>query len=237
MSRTLLLLSPLHRSALALCALAAIFSTTAFPESAPASTDLTGVYQSIPLDAVLAGGLKNSGSPGAISLTPSARDQMKSVDPKSDPGRLCLPIGPFRMMASDRVKIELAPGPGYWVMLFEDISRGHMRIIYMMRDHPAKAEPAWLGDSVGRWEGNTFVIDTVGFSDRVWLNEAGAQHSEGLHLVERIHPIMGGKYLEYRVTAEDPKALAKAYTYTRYFEKLNSEIMEDFCQAYLPDSK
>lgn len=225
------------RNALVVCAFAALCSSLAFSESAPATPDLTGVYQSIPADAVLAGGLKNSGSPAAITLTPSARDQMKAIDPKSDPGRLCLPVGPFRMMASDRVKIELAPGPGYWVMMFEDISHGHMRIIYTKRDHPAKFEPAWLGDSVGRWDGGTLVIDTTGFSDRVWLNEAGAQHSESLHLTERIRPILNGKYLEYKVMAEDPKALAKPYTYTRYFEKLGSEIEEDFCEAQLPDSK
>ena len=234
MSRMLNLQSPLRRNALALCAVA-LGSALAFAESAPASPDLTGVYQSISADTVLTGGLKNSGSPAAVPLTSSARDQMKSVDPKTDPGRLCLPIGPFRMMASDRVKIELAPGPGYWVMLFEDISHGHMRVIYMKRDHPAKFEPAWVGDSVGRWDGSTLAIDSTGFSDRVWLNEAGAQHSESLHLIERIRPILGGKYLEYKVTAEDPKALTKPYTYTRYFEKLNSEIMEDFCEAQLPD--
>jgi hypothetical protein len=222
--------SPL-RNALVVGTFAVLCSSPAFPESAPASPDLTGVYQSISADTVLAGGLKNSGSPSAIPLTPAARDQMKSIDPKTDPGRLCLPVGPFRMMASDRVKIELAPGPGYWVMMFEDISHGHMRIIYTKRDHPAHFEPAWLGDSVGRWEGTTLVIDTVGFSDRVWLNEVGAQHSDSLHLIERVRPVLGGKVLEYKVTAEDPKALAKPYTYTRYFEKLGTEIMEDFCQA------
>jgi hypothetical protein len=222
--------SPL-RGAFAVCAVSAIFSAAAFSETAPASPDLTGVYQSISADTVLTGGLKNSGSPSAVPLTPAARDQLKSIDPKTDPGRICLPIGPFRMMASDRVKIELAPGPGYWVMMFEDISRGHMRVIYTMRDHPAKFEPAWLGDSIGRWDGSTLVVDSTGFSDRVWLNEAGAQHSEGLHLTERIRPILKGKYLEYKVTAQDPKALTKPYTYTRYFEKLGSEIMEDFCEA------
>ena len=231
MSRTPDLHSPLRRNALAFCALTALCSVTAFSESSPASPDLSGVYQSVSADTVLTGGLKNSGSPRAVLLTPAARDQMKSIDPKTDPGRICLPIGPFRMMASDRVKIELAPGPGYWVMLFEDISRGHMRVIYMKRDHPAKFEPAWLGDSIGRWDGSTLVIDTIGFSDRVWLNEAGAQHSESLHLTERIRPILGGNFLEYKVTAEDPEALTKSYTYTRYFEKLRSEIMEDFCEA------
>ena len=60
--------------------------------------------------------------------------------------------------------------------------------------------------------------------------DAGAQHSEALHLLEEIRPILNGKYLEYRVTAEDAMALAKPYTYTRYFEKVKAEIKEDVCE-------
>ena len=98
------------------------------------------------------------------------------------------------------------------------------------RAHPAKPNLNWLGDSVGRWEGATLVVDTVGFNDLTWLNDAGAQHSEALHLVERIRPILGGKYLEYRVTADDAKALATPYTYVRYYEKLSTEILQDICE-------
>ena len=89
-----------------------------------------------------------------------------------------------------------------------------------------------MGDSVGRWEGGTLVVDTVGFNDRTWLNDAGAQHSDALHLVERIRPLLDGKYLEYKVTAEDPKTLAKPYTYTRYYEKLKTEIQDDVCERH-----
>jgi hypothetical protein len=61
------------------------------------------------------------------------------------------------------------------------------------------------------------------------LNDAGAQHSDALQLVERFRPVLSGKYLEYKMTAEDPKALAKPYTYTWYYEKLKTEIMQDSC--------
>ena len=74
------------------------------------------------------------------------------------------------------------------------------------------------------------MIDTVGFNDRTWLNEKGAQHSDALHLVERIRPVMGGKFLEYKVTAEDPKVLEKPYTYIRIYQKLETEIQDDFCE-------
>ena len=68
------------------------------------------------------------------------------------------------------------------------------------------------------------------FHDQTWLNEEGAQHSAALHLIERIRPILRGAYLEHRMTAEDPKVLTKPYSYTRYYKKLDSEIMDDPCQ-------
>ena len=192
--------------------------------------DLQGVYQSIPDSTTLPGGLKNAGSPAAIELLPEAARQAKSIDLREDPSKMCQPVGPFRMMAAKQTKIELVPVSSMIVMLFEDLSHGMMRTIYLKRGHKPKTEPTWLGDSVGRWEGNTLIVDTIGFNDQTWLNDGGAPHSEALHLVERIRPVLAGQYLEYKVTAEDAKTLAKPYSYTRYYKKLDSEIMDDPCE-------
>ena len=192
--------------------------------------NLQGVYQSIPAQTTLPGGLKNAGSPAAIELLPAAARQAESTDLKSDPWKMCQPVGPFRMMAVDRAKIELVQVSGMVVMLFEDLSHGMLRSIYLRRGHPAKLEANWLGDSVGRWEGDTLVVDTTGFNDQTWLNEKGAQHSPELHLVERIRLMPGGEYLEYKMSANDPKTLAKPYSYTRYYKRLDSEIMDDPCE-------
>jgi hypothetical protein len=202
----------------------------AFAQAPQASPDLAGVYQIIASGTALPSGLKNAGSPEDIALLPAAAQQMKSANPKQDPARACAPVGPFRMMAWEGNKIELIPAHGMIVMLFEDLSHGVMRTIYLNRGHAEKFEANWMGDSVGRWEGSTLVVDTVGFNDKTWLNGAGAQHSDALHLVERIRPVLEGKYLEYKVTAEDPKILAKPYTYTRYYERRKAEIQENLCQ-------
>lgn len=195
-----------------------------------AQPDLQGVYQSIPDQMTLPGGLKNAGSPAAISLLPEAAQQAKSIDLKKDPWKTCQPVGPFRMMAKEQTKIELVQVSGMIVMLFEDLSHGMSRTIYLKRGHPAKLELNWLGDSTGKWEGETLVVDTAGFNDQTWLNEEGAQHSEALHLVERIRPVLGAQYLEYKMTAEDPKTLTRPYSYTRYYKKLDTEVMDDPCQ-------
>jgi len=200
------------------------------PLSRAQSPDLEGVYQSIPDGMTLPGGRKNAGSPAAIQLLPAAAEQAKAIDLKQDPWKMCQPVGPFRMMAKEQTKIELVPVSAKIVMLFEDLSHGMQRTIYLKRGHPAKLEPNWLGDSVGRWEGDTLVVDTIGFNDQTWLNEEGAQHSDALHLVERIRPVLGGQYLEYKIAAEDPKTLAKPYSYTRYYKKVDGEVMDDPCQ-------
>ena len=206
-------------------ALAALFANA---QTAP--PDLAGVYQVIERSVTLPGGLKNAGSPAELPLLAEAVAQMKSVDLKQDPAKMCVPVGPFRMMAREQNKIELVAVKGKIVMLFEDLSRGVMRTIYLNRGHPEKHELTWMGDSVGRWDGTTLVVDTVGFNDRTWFNDAGAQHSDALHLVERIRPVLDGKYLEYKVTAEDSKTLAKPYSYTRYYKKLKAEIQDDVCE-------
>jgi hypothetical protein len=199
-----------------------------------AQPDLQGVYQAIASGVTLPGGLKNAGSPDAIQLaTAVALESPAKESTSKDPWKMCQPVGPFRMMAVEGVKIELAPAGSKIVMLFEDLSHGMMRTIYMQRGHPEKLEPTWLGDSIGRWEGNVLLVDTVGFNGETWLNSRGAQHSAALHLVERIRPVLGG-YLEYKMTADDPKALAKPYTYTRYFQKLTSEIVDDVCRDESP---
>jgi len=194
-----------------------------------AQPDVHGVYQSIGEGTTLPGGLKNTGSPAVIELLPGAAPKPGSIDLKKDPWKMCQPVGPFRMMAAERTKIELAQVNTMIVMLFEDLSHGMMRTIYLKRGHPAKLDPTWLGDSVGHWEGETLVVDTIGFNDQTWLNDAGAQHSDALHLVERIRPVLGGQYLEYKMTAEDPKTLAKPSSYTRYYKKLDTEVMDDIC--------
>jgi hypothetical protein len=210
-------------------------ASSALAQTAPhgAAPVLAGIYQSISDTQALPGGLKNAGGPMKVVLQPSAVEEQKKVDLKEDAAKLCLPVGPFRMMARDRVKIELVPAPNLLVMIYEDVSHGHMRNIHFNRTHPAKLAPSWLGDSIGRWEAGTLVVDTVGFNDRTWLNEAGAPHSDALHLVERIRPLRAGTILEYKVTAEDPKSLKAPYTYVRYYRKTLEERAEDFCEAEL----
>ena len=209
-----------------------IAAPAAFAQAPKSSTpDLTGIYELVPNNVTLPGGLKNAGSPQEISLLPAAAAKAKATDLSLDTAKDCQIIGPFRMMAWEGNKIDLLPSPntGRIFILFENYFLGLFREIILDRQHDPKRPASWNGDSIGRWEGDTLVVDTTNFNEFTWLNSAGAAHSEVLHLIERYRPVSGGQFLEVKVTAEDPKLLTKPYTYTRYYRKVDAEISQYVC--------
>jgi len=84
------------------------------------------------------------------------------------------------------------------------------RVITMGEAEPPPVD-SWMGQSVGRWEGDTLVVDVTGFNDQTWFDRAGNFHSEALHLVERFTPVHAD-LLDYRVTIEDPKVFTRPWT-------------------------
>jgi len=77
--------------------------------------------------------------------------------------------------------------------------------------HPRGPINWWLGDSRGRWEGDTLVVDVVHFTDQTWFDRAGNFHSEALHLIER-YTLIGPDHMNYEVTVEDPKVFTRPWT-------------------------
>lgn len=186
---------------------------------------LAGNYRTVPDDVVLPGGLRNQGSPEAVrGLKPSDELSYREL---VDPKRVCQPIGPFRMMAEPDLLMEFIPDRKELVLLFQDAAHGFWRTIHMDRPHRTDFTPSFQGDSVGRWADGTLTVRTQGFSEYVWLNANGWRHGGELKLTEQIKPILDGEYLEYRVTAEDPKADLKPYAYVRYLKRTSTELVED----------
>jgi hypothetical protein len=201
------------------------------PADAARLKSLAGVYEPVAGGTTIPGGLKSTGTLSDITLLPAAQQTAKSRDLAFDPAKHCMVVGPFRMMARDDNRFEVLTTGNRVTLMFERVALGNKREIYLGRtDHSAKGDPTYLGDSIGRFEGDTLVVDTTRFNEATWLNDLGAGHSDTLHLVERFRPVAGGRFLEYQVTADDAKALAKPYTYTRYYQRSNTELQEDFCE-------
>jgi hypothetical protein len=100
--------------------------------------------------------------------------------------------------------------------------------------HPRGPIDWWMGDSRGRWEGDTLVVDVVHFTDQTWFDRAGNFHSEALHLIER-YTLIGPDHINYEVTVEDPKVFTRPWTmrmilYRR--KEPNAQLLEYECYAF-----
>jgi hypothetical protein len=115
------------------------------------------------------------------------------------------------------------------IFLFEYDSLRH-QVFTDGRAHDTSLGPLWMGDSIGHWEGDTLVADTVNFNDKTWLDRMGHPHSDQLHVVERIRRV-DHDHLVDEITVEDPKAYTKTWTARLpYVLKPKWTIAEAFCE-------
>jgi hypothetical protein len=114
-------------------------------------------------------------------------------------------------------------------MVFGELNTAGVRRIYLNRQHPRNLLPTWNGDSIGHWDGDTLVVDTIGFNDKSWLMSGMEPHTEEAHLIERYRRVSNGSMIEVQAVVEDRHALTSAYTYTRYYKKIDGEMPENVC--------
>jgi hypothetical protein len=139
----------------------------------------------------------------------------------------CLPYGPAAT-TTPYAHIKLVQTPTLILMLLEDLT---YRQIHMDgRQLPLDPNPSWMGYSVGRWEGDTLVVESNGFTDQSWLDYDGHPHTEALRIVERYRRRDVG-HLDLEVTFEDPGAYNRAWTVSVPLELLpDTEILEYVCK-------
>ena len=219
-------------------ALVAAKTAEAGPSFSEKASRLLGIYEAVPEGAALPTGAEATDKHPSLALTPAALEAQSKARLGPDPKDVCQVMGPFRYMARSDVKFELLrDAPNKLVMVFETPAWGHLRTINLDAVHAeriAKARPLWNGDSVARWNGDSLEIDSVHFTNRTWLNDAGVVNSKQLHLLEELRLVDGGRYLEYRATAQDPEMLTRPASYTRLFRRTNSEIQERGCSIPKP---
>jgi hypothetical protein len=148
-------------------------------------------------------------------------------DKSIDPTERCIPPGIPRTMFQP-FPWEIVQARDRLVMIFEYQSL--VRQIYLDgRGHPDDLEPTYMGHSIGKFEGDTLVIDTIGFNDKTWLDPMGLPHTEALHVTERLRRV-DHDTLEDQYTIDDPKTYTKPWTATRTFKlKPDWQIKEYVC--------
>src|SRR5436190_624512 len=147
---------------------------------------------------------------------------------ENDPILRCNPDGIPKLLGVPQ-PFEIIQIPDRIIMFFEH--NRHWRTIWTDgRKLPDDPDPSWMGYSVGRWDGNTFIVDSIGFNDIPWLNFYGDPHSVAMHLAERYRRI-DAKTLEIAVTIDDPKAYSKPWVNPpkQYNLEPSWEIGEHYC--------
>jgi hypothetical protein len=189
------------------------------PRAEDGKVDLSGVW-------LISGSTDLPSDPAYLPAAQKLYDQRKASGGKGDPEKLCLPNGVVRI---EPLPYKIVQTPQLVVLLSEGNTHSYRRFFLDGRPHNLDLEPnTWNGDSIGHWEGDTLVVDTIGFNDKTWLDGTGKPHSEALHVVERYRrPDLNR--LEIAYTLDDPAALAKPYTFTRTFTRLNRDLKEYFC--------
>ncbi len=153
------------------------------------------------------GGLK----PGELPLLPWARELRDKRLSKDEPYTACLPMSvprvnpyPWKFAMS-----YTSTGLSHIYVRHETGDAGAHRVVYMDgRKHPDDLIPSWWGHSIGRWEGDSLVIDTVGYNDKFWFDSRGTPHTEQLHTVEKWTRLNYGR-IQNDFTLDDPGAFSK----------------------------
>ncbi len=162
-------------------------------------------------------------------LQPWAKARLDATDGVADDtGAICQPTGPFRN-PNNAGRFLWLPGPDRVVLVFSQINTAGVRRIYLNAQHPRNLLPTWNGHSIGHWETDTLVIDTVGFTDKTWLMNGMQPHTEETHMMERMRLVANERVIANTVVMEDRHALVNAYTFTRYYTKQNREFPENVC--------
>jgi hypothetical protein len=169
--------------------------------------------------------------PGGLPYQPWAAELVKkrmSQNGKDDPVTHCQPAGALRLLTYPPFR-KIVQIPGLVVIMSErDVT--FRQIFTDGRALPKDPQPCFTGYSSGHWEGDTLVVQTIGFRDGMWLDRSGSPMTDAAKLTERFRRVNYGN-LEIEITLDDPKAYTAPWTVTLHqFIVLNTELLEYFCQ-------
>ena len=168
------------------------------------------------------------------NLTPFAKEQLRKSNEEVLGGKAmyarearCWPTGIPAFLLNPG-------GPSYWLQTPEKIAiiwqlDHQVRHIYLNVPHSADPKPSWYGESVGHYEGDTLVVDTIGQNGRTFVDNYRTPHSDKLHVVERYRIVNDGKNLEARVTMEDPAVFLQPIQVVHRWRRIQGTLIESTC--------
>ena len=201
------------------------------PRTADGKPDFSGVWQHPYVPDMAKDRGSDQKGPGELPFSPTGAANFKNYDvAQFDYTGHCLPFGLLRSVNVGGYPIQIFQNSQYLALLFEQNTWFH--IVYMDgREHPKTEDPTWFGHSIGKFEGDTLVIDTVGFNGKTRLDTLGHPHSDRMHVIQKF-TFAGPKHIAYEVTVDDPVMYSKPWKNNRTFWRMEpgEELIEYSCE-------
>jgi hypothetical protein len=203
--------------------------TAATTRTADGKPDLSGIWHAEAgryLDNLAGEGVEVPMHPWAAALY---KQRLETLG-RDKPQLHCMPHGVPDAMLVSNIPFKIVQTPGELMVLYEEFNQ-YRQIFTDGRSLPKDPNPAWFGYSIGKWEGDTFMVESAGFKEGTWLDNGGHPHTDALHLTERFRRPNFGT-LELDVAIDDSKAYPKAWkSVTIHFKLLpDTELIEHLCE-------
>jgi hypothetical protein len=160
-------------------------------------------------------------------LQPWAREELRKANERALSGKAaytpkerCWPIGVPGFLLYPVFPVYFLQAPKEVVMIWAEDHQ--VRHVYLNQKHSARVTPSWFGESVGQYEGDTLVVDTVGMNDKTYIDSYRTPHTDRLHVVERFRMIDGGKTLEAKVHVEDTGAFTTPWDAMQLYRRVDA---------------
>ena len=205
------------------------------PRTPGGTPDLSGIWLASRARFDLAQSLKAG---DVVPFTPQGRaifNERRAHNSKDDPSARCLPTG-LPVRATLATPLKIVQTPGLTVILYESRTT-YRQILTDGRPLPTTIDwPAWQGFSIGKWDGDAFIVQTAGFNGRAWLDQAGYPATESLHLTERFRRRDFG-HMDMEMIIDDPKMYMKPWSIFAEFNlQADTELLEFICEENEKDA-
>jgi len=171
---------------------------------------------------------------GNPNLKPWVVERMKKDNAEVLAGKIsftphssCMPAGVPAFHLYGFQPMFFVQTPKEVVMIFSGDKQ--VRHVYLDVPHSANPKPSWYGESVGHYEGDTLVVDTIGLNDRTFVDNFRTPHTEKLHVVERFKLTDGGRALEVNIRVEDPDAFNEPWSAIQHYDRVQRPMSEEIC--------
>jgi hypothetical protein len=163
--------------------------------------------------------------PWARDVVRKRNELVLAGKPANPPHASCWPVGvPGFLLRPMTQAMYFIHAPKEVLMILS--SKVEVRHIHLTDKHSDNIKTSWYGESIGRYEGDSLVVDTIGLDDRTWVDGFGTPHTKQLHVIERFHLIEDGKVLEADVRVEDPGAFTMPWNAIQHFRQYEAAVRQ-----------